>query len=106
MSQIFTRPERPAELSRHDIITEIKKGRPVFCGHCHKRIEIKNYILKTCPCQSVKINSAGVFRIAQDNIFYDVIVIDDTAFNPHIHIPTKRHKRRSRIYHSAGYGDD
>ena len=107
MSHIFTRPERPAELSRHDIAQELIKGSPFFCGRCRERIEIKSYLLRACPCQHpIDINSVGAFRVEQGQIILDIFLVRDTDFNPHIHIPMKQHRKRSHVYHSAGYGDD
>ncbi len=98
MEVIFKRPKVPRELSQKEIAEKIFTEKlNVYCGSCGKILKPgrSERHLARCPCIPDSSKYCASFRIVQDQIFADMILIlNDDEFNPDIHTPMTKNEKR------------
>ncbi len=78
MTNPFTRPEKPRELSKAEIIILIKSGQPYFCAKCGQRLKYGPFFMGCMDCYSDSPrNLSGVLRIIQNKIVCDAVDVGD-----------------------------
>lgn len=96
VTSLFARPEKPIELSMNEILKQIQKGEPIFCGKCRQglRDSPRKGRLLVCSCIKINTNLIANFRIVENHIEVDMILVPDNEFNPDIHVPISLNKKR------------
>ena len=107
MTQLFQRPEKPEVLSQKEIGDKVfQNNLTIFCGKCGleiNKIPFKNRQFRVCSCCSREkiIDSVGVFRIIDNRILLDMVMVTDDQFDPLLHSPPLFNGKRRQLFNAT-----
>lgn len=108
MTQLFQRPEKPEVLSQEEISNRVFYNKlTLYCGKCGQKMERSSHnprAYRICPCYPREkiIDSVGVYRIVDNRVLFDMVIVPDDQFDPRLHAPPLSNIKKYGLFKQSG----